>query len=731
MNVNTPPDREETTQATLPPAVPPALLQALLGALSIGMELPRLTAACDKADQTLSAVQPAERMRLILTQLQLKGVQPIQLVWRRFDLRRLPALVCYQGAWFVAERRVEDAVELLSEEGKRTSIPETELQDALVLWLRSPAQRSKSLTLTLKGNLAAQLVWRELLREPGWVAKVMIATLVVNVLAVATSLFAMQVYDRVVPTLSYATLTTLVVGMLLIIIIDWVLKTLRARILDSLSSSVDKRVSQQVFEHLLHLQLDIQPRSLGTLAAQVGGLDSVRQFFTSSVIFALIDLPFALMFIAFIAIIGGHVGWVYALLLPIALLLGYTTQLRLRNLLKKQMQRSNERQGLLVDAIRGAESIRANNATWRFADEWQAITHSISGYNIQQKAISNFSSVTTSSLSTLAYVAAVVVGVWQIEAGLLTMGGLIACSILGGRVIAPIAQSVQYLTQWQNVEQSLQMVNQVLQLNRERRADQHLLLPDEPPSSIDVDRIRFAYPESPVQQLNISKLAFRSGERVLLVGHVGCGKSTLLKVLAGLYRPSEGRVRLGDADLWEIDPQMVVSYLGYLPQSVHLFKGTLRSNLALSGAGGDSRLLKITRDLGVDEIAASSPLGMDLPISEGGEGLSGGQRQLVALARVIINHPRIWLLDEPTASLDNESENRVWRAIEENLRPEDILIVATHKPMQAAKWATRVIAMSQGEVVKDGKPELVLPQLLMQASATSPRRNLGGALNVV
>ncbi len=701
------------------PAVIPLtaeLLLRLLNRLEVNVDAAQLQTACDKAVATLPDVQPVERLRFILTEAQLKGVQPIQLGWRRFDLRRLPALVCHLGGWFIAEKADTDNIVLTAADGSHQQLPEADLQDALVLWLRTPAQRSRSSSPALKDNRAAALVWRELFRHRGWVAKVLVATLIVNVLAVATSLFAMQVYDRVVPTLAYATFTTLVVGMLLIISLDWLLKTLRARILDSVASSVDKRVSQEVFEHLLHVQLDQQPRSLGTLAAQMSGLDSVRQFFSSGVVFALIDLPFALLFIAVIAVIGGKVGWVYALLLPVALVLGYTTQLRLRNLMHRILERGTERQGLLVDCIRGAESVRANNATWRFAEEWKAITQSISGYSIQQKDISSFSTVSTGSLSTLAYVAAVVVGVWQIEAGLLTMGGLIACSILGGRVIAPVAQSVQYLTQWQGVAQSLRMVDRILSLSLERRADQQLLLPDEPPKAIGVEKIRFAYPESPVQQLTIDALNFQAGERVLLVGPVGGGKSTLLKVMAGLYRPSEGRIRLGDADLWEIDPQVVAGHVGYLSQTVHLFKGSLRSNLTLSGTGSDSRLLKITRDLGIDAIAANSPLGMDLPISEGGEGLSGGQRQLVALARLVITQPRIWLLDEPTASLDAESEAKAWQVIKENLRPEDILLVSTHRPMQAAQWATRVIVVNQGDVVKDGPPQVVLPQILGQGA---------------
>jgi ATP-binding cassette subfamily C protein LapB len=228
------------------------LLQRLLVQLEVSVDSALLRAACDKAAATLPEVQPVERVRFILTEAQLKGVQPIQLGWRRFDLRRLPALVLHQNAWFIAEWADTENIILTSADGSNQQLPEADLQDALVLWLRTPAQRSRASAPALKDNLAAALVWRELFRHRGWVAKVLVATLIVNVLAVTTSLFAMQVYDRVVPTLAYATFTTLVAGMMLIISLDWLLKTLRARIVDSVASSVDKRISQQVFEHLLH-----------------------------------------------------------------------------------------------------------------------------------------------------------------------------------------------------------------------------------------------------------------------------------------------------------------------------------------------------------------------------------------------------------------------------------------------------------------------------------------------
>lgn len=705
------------------------LLMQLLARLQVPFDRAALLQASAQAGPEAAARGAANGVRQLLLQAGLKNLAPAELSWRCFDQRRLPALVCRAGDWWLAERLPTGDVLLSDGQGRQTEGDDSALQDVVVLWLRAP-QTVGMQAPTLSGNLAASMVWRELFRERGWLGRILIATVLVNLLGVATSIFAMQVYDRVVPTMAYATLTTLVSGMLLILLLDWALKKTRSRILDSLSCAVDQRMSQQVFEHLLHVRLDAQPRSLGTLAAQVGSLDAVRQFFSSTVVFALIDLPFALLFLAFIVVIGGAVGWVYALMLPLALALGFFTQWRLRTLLRQQILRSNERQGLLVDSIRGAESIRANNAGWRFAQDWQAITASIDGYSIQQRAISSFSSVTTSSLSMLAYVTAVVVGVWQIEAGLLTMGGLIACSILGGRIIAPISQSVQYLVQWQQVAQALQMVHQVLSLERDRRTDQQLLMPEEQPRVVALEKVRFGYPESPVRQLNIDQLSFQAGERVLLIGPVGCGKSTLLKTMAGLYRPTEGRVRLGDADLWEIDPQLVASQIGYLPQNVHLFKGTLRSNLALSGTSGDSRLLQITRELGIDEIAAASPQGMDLPISEGGEGLSGGQRQLVALARVLINQPRIWLLDEPTASLDGDAERRVWQALGAALRPDDILVVATHRPLAAARLATRVVLMQQGQVVRDGPPEAILGQLMGRPDGPG-RLGKGGNLDVV
>jgi ATP-binding cassette subfamily C protein LapB len=385
-------------------------------------------------------------------------------------------------------------------------------------------------------------------------------------------------------------------------------------------------------------------------------------------------------------------------------------QHRLRQLSRLELKRGTERQGLLVETLQGAETLQSTGAAWRFAEGWRGMTAAMAHYSTQIKLITSTTMSTAASLGSLAYVLVIVIGVTRIEAGALTIGGLMACTILGGRIIGPVTQSVQFLTQWQQVRESLQMVNGLLSLQTMRREDQVLLRPDEAPGQLLLEGVRFAYPNAPVLRINNVSLTFKAGDRVVVLGPIGSGKSTLLKVAAGLYQPSEGRVRLGHADVWELDPQVLSEQVAYLPQDVSLFKGTLRSNLALAGGISDSRLLEVAHLLGIDQIAADSPRSMDLEISEGGQGLSGGQRQLVGLGRMFLARPRVWLLDEPTASLDPETEARVLRAIEQVLRPQDMLVIATHRP-RLASIANRVIVMRRGQVAADGAPETVFPNM--------------------
>lgn len=688
-----------------------ALLIRLFLPLGIAVSLGVLQEACLTTQPLGSELRPADRLAKILYAIKKKEIQVAQLRWERLDHRHLPVLVFWQGDWQIAGHGEESTIVLTDKEGITRVVATNELVDHPVLWLKAPPVEVRGVDL-LKSD-ASRILLTEVLKEKRWLMEVLVATVVVNFLAIATSLFTMQVYDRVVPTFAYSTLGALVAGMAIIAVLDWILKFIRARILDTMAKEVDLSVSQHLFEHMLRLRLDARPRSLGTLAAQMNGLESVRNFFSSSIVFALTDLPFCLMFIGLIALIGGPVFMVYLILLPVALLTGWVAQRRLRDLSHLEIQRGNERHGLLVDTLQGAETIQTTGGGWRFADAWRSATQSIASYSLQSKLITSTTTTTAGTLGSIAYVAAIVVGVIQIEAGALTTGGLIACTILGGRVIGPIAQSVQLIVQWQHVKESLMMVNGLLALETDRREEQNLLVPENLADQVDLEGVRFAYPNSPILRLEIKKIGFAAGDRVVILGANGCGKSTLLKVMAGLYKPSEGQVRIGGADIWELDPQILTDRVGYLPQDVHLFKGTLRSNMILGGGVSDERLLEVSQLLGIDRIAADNPRSMEMEISEGGQGLSGGQRQLVGLSRVFLSRPRIWLLDEPSASLDLESENKILEAINSWARPTDIVVVATHRP-RLTVLANRVLLMQRGQVVADGKPEEILPQIFGQ-----------------
>lgn len=681
------------------------VLGRLLLKIALPVALGELEQACLTSQPEGVEMKPAERISRILLAVGQKNVKVAQLRWDRLDRRHLPVLVLCDREWQLAEQDEADTILLTAADGAVTRREANDLTDSTVLWLK--AERVEATASELLTSSASRLLIAELFRGKRWLMEVCVATVIINVLAVATSLFSMQVYDRVIPTFAYSTLTAMVVGMSIMVLFDWVLKYIRARILDDVANRVDVALSQRLFEHVVDLRLDRRPRSLGSLAAQMNGLEVVRNFFSSTIVFAVTDLPFGIMFIALVATIGGTVSLVYLTILPVSLCLGWLAQRTLRQLARLEIQRGHERHGLLVDTLQGAETIQSSGSSWRFADTWRGITGAMAGYSLKSKRITSLTTTTAATMGTIGYVAAVVVGVLQIEGGHLTTGGLIACTILGGKILGPIAQSVGILVQWQHVREALEMVNRLLGLDSGRPAGKSLLTPDSLPDRLELDGVRFSYPNSPIVRLQLGNLQFKAGDRVVLMGPNGCGKSTLLKVAAGLYKPGEGLVRLGGADMSELDPQVLTERVGYLPQDVHLFKGTLKQNIALAGGVGDARLLEVVDLLGIDRLAADNPRSLELEISEGGQGLSGGQRQLTALARLFLTQPRVWLLDEPSASLDMESEERVFKALQDCTRPADIVLIATHRPRLLA-LANRLIVMRRGQIVADGAPNEVI-----------------------
>ena len=692
-------------------SIHPDVLGQLLAAKTVSVPAGVLAQSCKKFGDGVvkpgtvkPAVKPIDRLTAIMTHVGQRRLKFAQLRWDRLDFRSLPALVFYGGEWVFAPPGQGGTVRLTRPGGTQVSLPPEALGAAPVLWLEKQVKARENQRLKSR---AASLLFRELFLDKRWVVDVAVATVVINVLSIAASLFAKQVYDRVVPSFAYATLTTLTAGMLIVVCLDWALKFIRARITDDLGREVDKALSRRLFDHVMSLRLDTRPRSLGTLAAQMKGLEQVRGFFSSSVIFIFTDLPFCFFFIFIIYVLGGKVAYVYAGLLPVALVFAWIAQFRLRRLARKEIRKGLERHGLLVEAIAGTETIQATGSTWRFSGRWGQLTDIISDYGFESRGITGTALITTGTLSTLGYVGAMVIGVTCMEAGDLTTGGMIACAILGSRVIGPVSMGVRFVVQWQHVRESLDLVNQLFGMEKIRDQEEERLFPGHLDDSLMLEGVRFSYPNSPMVCVDIPERSFSAGDRVVILGPNGCGKSTLLKLMAGLYRPSEGQIRLGGVNIFDLDPRVVTGHVGYLPQDVHLFKGTLATNLALGGNISDADLVEVARLLGIDRIAAQDPRSMALDISEGGQGLSGGQRQLTALARLFLAKPRLWLLDEPSAPLDMESENQVLAALRQRVRPVDIVIIASHRP-RFMSLANRVIVMGRGRVLKDGTPEEVL-----------------------
>jgi ATP-binding cassette subfamily C protein LapB len=657
----------------------------------------------------LSSLTPSERLKLIAERLDLRNVTIGQTAVDRAPEHAFPGLAFMDLRWVMVAPTAEGGFRAQCyETGSEFDIPVEKHPVTVLMWLKFDTAEELSEQSTEKSSVSVKSVITDIIKHnPKWILNVCIATLLVNIFAVITSLFAMQVYDRVVPTLAMSTLYSLVTGVFIIYALDFTLKNARSRIVDHNASAIDKRLASYVFDHLLNAEIDKLPRQLGTLTAQLTSVDSIRQFFTSSIVFTLIDMPFAILFLGVIYLVGGPIAAVYVSFLVLSLAIGFIAQRASAKANKELMSRSNEKMGILVDAIKGTETIRSTAAGSKFSREWQDVCADVSRSSLAQKKINTLATTLSGSLGQVSYAIAIVIGVSLIGEGDITMGAMIACSILGGRVLGPVGQAVGYLIQYEGVRQSISLVDQFLQIPKARDNRSNLIFPPSKPRVVSLEGVQFAYQEAKVNQIEIDNLQLTAGDRIALLGGIGSGKSTLLKIMAGLIKPTSGRVRADGVDLWELDPFFVAKNVSYLPQSPDLFKGTLKDNIALGSSGIDSRIADVANLLQLEPIYANNDKGIDMEIAEGGTGLSGGQRQMVGLARVFINAPTIWLLDEPTASLDSNTQSTVVSAIKSRVKPNDILVFATHNLKFAREMSTRIIVMDKGKVQRDVPTENV------------------------
>ena len=539
------------------------------------------------------------------------------------------------------------------------------------------------------------------------------ATFVLSIFGIMSALYTMQVYDRVVPTKGFSTLWVLTIGVLLAISFELIMKLVRSHMVDKASRAIDLELSGVFFAKALAIRSDCRPQTVGTFASQIRHFESVRNFMTSSALFVLADVPFALMFILVIYFIAGPVAFVPLLMIPVGLIIGLAMRGPIERYTAESMEESNKKNGLLIEAIDGVESVKAASAEWKLEDRWRELTQTITTTDLKSKLLTSFSTSSTQSVQQLSYVGIIATGAYAIVNGDLTMGGLIACSIISGRALTPLAQMPSMIVQWKHAKIALDVLDGIMELPSER-GHQRLVVPDSCQGNIKLTQVGFAYEEN-APQIGIEKLSFKPGDRVAILGAVGSGKSTLIKILSGLYQPQQGGVFLDDMDMTLVANEFVREHIGYLPQEVRLFNGTLRDNLVLGlPALSDTQILKAAALTGLDQAIQNHPSGLEINISEGGKGLSGGQRQLVGLTRLLLARPKVLLLDEPTASMDTRLEEFVMQHLFEQLPEESVIVLATHKA-GVLKHVNRIVVMDSGRVTLDGPKQEVLDYLAEQA----------------
>jgi ATP-binding cassette subfamily C protein LapB len=614
---------------------------------------------------------------------------------------------------YVVRGEQHDGYVVENASGEVQTLPHTDIVNGV--WLLLDVSENADEAAKKRGFTAKQWFAFAIRKHRGVFFEAVFATFMVSVFGLTSAMYTMQVYDRVVPTQGFSTLWVLTVGVALAIAFELAMKLVRTHMVDKACKYIDIELSSVFFGKAMDIRADARPRTVGTFASQIRHFESVRNFMTSSTLFILADLPFALFFIGVIYLIAGPVAYVPLAIIPLSFLVGFLMKGPIERYTREHQEESNKKNGLLIEAIDGYESIKAANAEWKLMTRWRELTATISQSELKTRLLSAASSSAAQSIQQVSYVGIIATGAYAISNGDLTMGGLIACSIISGRALTPLTQFPNLIVQWKNAQIALGVLDHIMEMPSESTGER-IVVPDVCHGAIDVKDLSFAYGEN-MPTVEVPKLSLRAGDRVAILGTVGSGKSTLIKILTGLYQAKEGKVFLDGVDLTQVAPDFIREHMGYLPQDVRLFNGTLRDNLVLGLPSlSDSQILRAAALTGLDTAIRNHPMGLEIPISEGGKGLSGGQRQLVGLTRLLLARPDILMLDEPTASMDASAETRVMKHLFEELPDTATVLVATHKA-GVLKYVNRLIVMESGRVVMDGPKDAVIAKLNEQAAA--------------
>lgn len=552
--------------------------------------------------------------------------------------------------------------------------------------------------------------WSAMVQNRSLYRDAIVASILVNIFALAMPLFTLNVYDRVLPNNAVETLWVLVAGIVLVVVFNLILSSARAYVLDTASKKVDVRLSAQIMERVLDIRLENRPLSVGSFAANLRSFESVRDFIASASLAAVVDLPFVILFLAVL-------WWVSPLMLlpPLVaivavLLVSFVAQMRMGRLVTETFQASAQRNANLVESLSGLDTVKTLNAQSEMQRRWESATEFLAQMNTRIKRISSVTVGFVQSAQQLATISVVIIGAYLVPQAEISMGGIIAASMITGRCLAPFGQVAGLLMQFQNARASLGSIDNYMTMPVERPADRNFVPRPFLKGEIELRNVSFSYPGAAQPALSRINLHIRAGEKVGILGRIGSGKSTLEKLILGLYQPSEGAVLLDGIDTQQIDPADLRRSVGYVSQDPVLFYGTLKQNLTMGTPfASDRQMMDAARIAGIDEFAARHPDGYDMMIGERGESLSGGQRQSIAIGRALVNEPPILLFDEPSSNMDNQSESLLRRRLQKVMDGKTVILV-THRTSLLA-LVDRLIVVDAGRIVADGPKEQVVEAL--------------------
>ncbi|MBM6550447.1 type I secretion system permease/ATPase [Marinomonas ostreistagni] len=539
---------------------------------------------------------------------------------------------------------------------------------------------------------------------------VFIASLLINIFALASPLFVMNVYDRVVPNNAFDTLWVLAIGVTIVYFFDFLLRTLRAYFIDVAGKKSDILLSANIFAKVNNIRMASRPKSVGAFAKNLQEFDSIREFITSASITTLVDIPFMFLIVGVIWLIGGPMGVIPLITIALVLIYSLVIQAPLRNSIEEGQKTSLQKNAVLIESLSNAESVKLNNAQGTLQQHWESAVGNIADWGLKTRQLAQSCSSFAMTAQQMTSVAMVIVGVYLISEGEMSMGALIASVMLTGRALAPMAQFAALASRYNYAKSAFKALNEIMASPVEQPEDTKFVHRSRFDGRFEFDNVSFSYPEEEQDAVAALNLSIKAGEKVAIIGRIGSGKSTLGKLMTGLYEPREGAVRIDGIDLRQVNPVDLRRSIGVVSQDVSLFYGSIKENICFGVPYIEDEAIIRAADLsGVSEFANHRPSGLDSIVGERGLQLSGGQRQSVAIARALLFDPQIMILDEPTASMDNTTEVRMKRRLA-NIIADKTLILITHKSSML-DLVDRIIVMDNSRIVADGPKEQVFEAL--------------------